>query len=247
MPRPRSFPLPALAGLLGTVNPPGSPAWSRSPGGGRRAPCGSPPGPRGGHQTGQLPDVLSRGARNVVEPTPRVRRSGYRAGDEEVSTASRGSRRSLAGTGPASGGSPKGRVVDSGEIDRAWGAEVVEHVRFVLGAWKQRLPPAEVLRAMDIARSDARECAVCDPAEQLTPIEELEAIGEVAQRAVVRPALRESRCDRSRLVRVWVGRDDRGAVVARRSTPSSIPSSTDTKSRSPIATACAARVGSRSL
>ncbi len=150
----------------------------------------------------------------------------------------------------ASGGSGRSAdelVVEPREVDRTRGAEVLDDRLLVVQAREQRLPAEEMAWLVEVAGRDRRKPGVGDPAEELPPVEELEAMGEVAEPGVAREALREAPSLLAGSSAFGCAATIAAPASAAVLMASAIPSSTATNSRSPTARACAAITGSSSL
>jgi hypothetical protein len=127
-------------------------------------------------------------------------------------------------------------------------AQVVDERLLVLLAGNERRPTGKLFGPMQVAEGDARQPGLRDPTEELTPVEELDAIEEPASPP---PAPHEVA---GRKGTAGVGPQSCGCaatIAAPAARTCSIaaagPSSMATRLRSPTATACAARSGSGSL
>ena len=100
---------------------------------------------------------------------------------------------------------------------------------------------------MEVAAGDRRQPRVGDPAEELRAVEELEAVRERAQPGVAREPLREASRTGSGSSAFGCAATSAAPASAAVLMASAIPLSTETNSRRPIATACAASTGSSSL
>ncbi len=77
-----------------------------------------------------------------------------------------------------------GLLLEAHEVDGPGRAKVGDDAGLLLPAGKQRLPAGDVCGTVDVTGGNGGEPGLGDPAEELCAVEQLEAVGEPAQRSV---------------------------------------------------------------